>query len=120
MTDYADMSETPATSTTLVPMPTSLAAKLLGEGLIRKVPVPDAEPPDQIAGLAGEYIGLSIAGGLAFGLLLGALSAKAKARPTAAGNIAKTHSEPLAPDALLQKMAMNLLKNAVKRLIQHG
>ena len=35
--------------------------------------LPDAEPPEQLSMLAGEYIGLSIAGGLVLGLVVGAL-----------------------------------------------
>lgn len=42
--------------------------------------LPDAEPPEKFSGLAREYIGLSIAGGLVAGVLIGALFPRAAAR----------------------------------------
>ena len=59
-----------APSTAIVPA----SPKPVNNRLIR---LPDADPPEQIATLAGEYIGLSIAGGLVLGLLVGSLIPRA-------------------------------------------
>ncbi|MDE2403472.1 MAG: hypothetical protein KGM17_01995 [Sphingomonadales bacterium] len=45
--------------------------------------LPDAEPPEKFSGLAREYIGLSIAGGLVVGVLIGALFPRAAAKKLA-------------------------------------
>lgn len=47
--------------------------------------MPDADPPEQLATLAGEYIGLSIAGGLVLGLVVGSLIPRAPGRKLSRG-----------------------------------
>jgi hypothetical protein len=47
--------------------------------------LPDAEPPEKLSALAGEYIGLTLAGGLVAGLLIGALLPRAVRRKRSAG-----------------------------------
>jgi len=53
------------------------------KGTARTAELPDAEPPEKLSSLASEYIGLSIAGGLVVGLLIGALFPRAAARKLA-------------------------------------
>ena len=51
-------------------------------------PAPDATPPEKLSTLAGEYIGLSIAGGLLVGLVAAVLlprASKRKSRKVASG-----------------------------------
>ena len=78
----------------------SLATKVaLRKRADAKVPVtaelPDAEPPEKLSTLAGEYIGLSIASGLVIGLVLGALFPRSAARKLAkrSGALAAVASE---------------------------
>ena len=101
---------------TMVPVPTSMTAQLLGEGPVRTVPLPDAEPPERISGLAGEYISLSIVGGLAAGLIVGALWSKSKPAEVAPAH-APTPSLPDPAKAVLHKLTDGLLEKAVKWLI---
>ena len=85
-----DPADTEATSGTKV------ALRKRGDA---RVPVtaelPDAEPPEKLSILAGEYIGLSIAGGLVIGLVVGALFPRSAARKLAkrSGALAAVASE---------------------------
>jgi len=57
--------------------------------------LPDGEPPEKLSTLAAEYVGLSIAGGLVIGLLIGALFPRSAARRLArnAGKVATVAGE---------------------------
>lgn len=46
---------------------------------------PDASPPERLSALAGEYVGLTLAGGLVAGLLIGALLPRRSRRKPAGG-----------------------------------
>lgn len=69
------MTSTPASRAPLVDGP-SESPPLSG-------PAPDAAPPEKLSSLAGEYIGLSIAGGLLIGLVAGVLLPRAARRKPA-------------------------------------
>ena len=87
-----------APSTAIVPA----SPKPVNNRLIR---LPDADPPEQIATLAGEYIGLSIAGGLVLGLLVGSLI------PRAPGKKLSRRASALA--AIAGEVALLLAKQAL-------
>ena len=78
MSDKASHSQDALTSTALVP-----ARRQPTENRLERLP--DSDPPEQLSTLAGEYIGLSIAGGLVLGLLVGSLLPRSPGRKLSRG-----------------------------------
>ncbi|MDE2411824.1 MAG: hypothetical protein KGM18_08640 [Sphingomonadales bacterium] len=76
--------------------PAKAPARKRGEAKVSPIAqLPDADPPEKLSGLAREYIGLSIAGGLVAGVLIGVLFPRAAARKLAkqSGKIAAVAGE---------------------------